>query len=142
MIKYFTIVLLLSFPTMVLADTCPRTKIEKGTAAPCTGYILSPEAIEEATKLPKEISLLNDKLKLRDDQLSLKDERNKLLSDFIDKKDITINTLHTALLEKDKNESLKLGIAIGGSALATALICIGVAFAISGAIKLDIKQIP
>lgn len=140
MIKYIAIVLLTLFPSMVLADVCPRTKIEKGVVAPCTGYILSLEAIEEAAKLPKEISLLNDKLKLKDDDLNIKDQKIKLLTDFVEKKDVTINSLHESLLKKDQNESLKLGLAIGLSAVGTAFVCIGVAFAISGAVKIELKQ--
>lgn len=134
------LLVVLLYTTVSFADICPRTKIEKGVVAPCTGYILSLEAIEEAAKLPKEISLLNDKLKLKDDDLNIKDQKIKLLTDFVEKKDVTINSLHESFLKKDQNESLKLGLAIGLSAVGTALVCIGVAFAISGAVKIELKQ--
>ncbi len=125
---------------MAFSETCPKTPIEKGSPAPCTGYILSQEVIEEATKLPKQITLLEEKLRIKDDQMALKDEKIILYMNSNDKKDASNVALQQSLIEKDKNESLKLGLAIGGTALATALVCIGIAFAITGSYKITLSQ--
>lgn len=140
--KYIAIILLVLYPSFALADVCPRTPIAKGTPAPCTGYILSEGAMEEATKLPKQISLLEQKLTLKDDQIDYRDQKIKLLNDSGDKKDDIINKQHGIILEKDKNEALKIGLIVGGTALGTALLCIGIAFAISGSYKINITPTP
>lgn len=139
--KIFTVIIItLLFGVRVFAETCPKTRIEKGTSAPCTGYILSPEVIEEAARLPKQISLLEEKLRIKDDQMALKDEKIILYIDANDKKDVANIGLQNSLIAKDKNESLKLGLAIGGTALATALLCIGIAFAITSSYKITLAK--
>ncbi len=140
MIKYISILLLVSFPGFAFAQACPKTRIKEGTPAPCEGFILSPEVMEEATKLPQQISLLNEKLELKDKQLTLRDDKINLLTEFIDKKDKTIDSLHAAFLEKDKMDSLKLGLTVGISVTLTALLSIGLAFAFAKAANLHITQ--
>ncbi len=138
MIKAIAFSITLLFSSSVLAQACPRTLVSEGTPSPCTGYLLSPDAMEEAVKLPKRISLLEEKLSIQESALLLKDEKIQVYMGGMEHKDKTIMLLNTALLEKDKNEALKLGLAIGLSAVGTALLCIGLAFAFSAASKVQI----
>lgn len=131
--------LTLTYTSLTFANTCPTTIVEEGAAAPCTGYILSQNAIEEAAKLPKRIVLLEEKLSIKESLLDAKEEKLQVYIQGIENKEKTILTLSNALVEKDKNESLKIGLAVGTTALATALLCIGLAFAFSAASKIQVS---
>lgn len=131
--------MILIYSSFAFADTCPKTPIDKGTPAPCSGYMLTIGAVEEASKLPKEITFLEDKLKLKDNELVLKDQKIELYTVAIDKKDVIISGLQNSLLEKDQNMQLRLLIGVGIGVGATAAIAIGLAFALSGALKVVAK---
>jgi hypothetical protein len=137
--KTIAFFLTLTYTSLSLANTCPTTIVDEGSPAPCTGYILSQNAIEEAAKLPKRISLLEEKLVIKDNILDAKEEKLQVYMQGVENKDKTIVTLSNALVEKDKNEALKIGIAVGSTALATALLCIGLAFAFSAASKIQVS---
>ncbi len=121
--------LMVAYPSLVLAESCPTSLIPKGQPMPCDGYAMSVGAVSEAAKLPKQISLLEEKLSLKDNKISLLEEKVLIYVNLADKKDLTISDLQKSLLDKDKNEQLKLGLAIGGTVVATALLAIALAFA-------------
>ncbi len=129
MFRKIAFVLAFAYPSLVLAEVCPTTLILKGQPMPCDGYVLSVGAISEAAKLPKQISLLEEKLSLKDNKISLLEEKVLIYVNLADKKDVTISDLQKSLLDKDKNEQLKLGLAVGGTVVATALLAIALAFA-------------
>jgi hypothetical protein len=142
MLKTVSLLLILVLPSVVYADTCPKELIKQGTPAPCTGYILTAEVMGEATKLPEKISLLEDKLKLKDMELIFKDEKIKLLSDTNDKKDITIANMEKIIVDNNKNNDLKIGLAVGGTALGIAALAIALGFAFGHAGKISITTTP
>lgn len=139
MIKIISYLIILTYGSIAFADTCPKIPIDKGTPAPCSGYMLTVGAIEEASKLPKEIALLEDKLKLKDNEIALRDQKIELYGTSIDKKDVVITGLQNSLLEKDQNMQLRMLIGVGIGVGATAAIAIGLAFALGGAFKVVAK---
>jgi len=138
--KSLIFITIFTFATNALAQSCPKTVVQQGTAAPCTGYLTAPEVMEEMTKLPKQIDLLNQKLQLKDEQLNLKDEKIKIYIDSGVSKDDTIVKMQQALIDKERNEALKIGLSVGITAVVVAALSIGLAFAFSGALKVEVKQ--
>jgi hypothetical protein len=141
MLKVISFILVLIFPMVTFAATCPKEPIKEGEPAPCSGYVVSEQVLAEASKLPERIKLLEDKLQLKEMVISFKEEKITLLTEVSDKKDVTITNLQKVIIDNNKNNDLKIGLAVGGSILGTALVCIGLAFAFSAASKIQVTTV-
>ncbi len=135
--KLLSIIIVLFYGANLYAEACPTAIVNKGSVAPCTGYILSVEALEQAAKLPKHIELLEEKLQLKDNIISNRDVLIALYEKRSEQQVTAINSLIDKQLERDKIENLKLGLTIAGTAAAVALLAIGLAFAFGGASKVE-----
>lgn len=76
--------------------------INKGEEAPCTGYLFSPEAEEEAWKTKETNKILEKREELNKQKEEMLNKQLEIKDLIIEKKDEQVNIYHTKLVDTTK----------------------------------------